>query len=299
MTPARTARTLALAAAALVAAACAGPPTPAIGPDARVRPAAITRDVTFAEPQDAPLALDAYLPRRDGAPLPAVVVVHGGAFVGGAKDTAGVVGIARHLQEHGIAAFAVSYRLAPEHTYPAPVDDVAAAVAWLREPAQAERYGIDPGRVGVLGTSAGATLAVTVGARPAEETGLRAVVGLSAATLLTAEGLALGETRPEEVDATLAYLGCADVADCPVAEEASPALRVTPTAAPTLLVHGTADSIPLPHAERLAAAYDAAGVEHELLTVEGDAHGAHLLDASVWPRVLTFLDAHLAPAGAA
>lgn len=301
MSTARTARVVALAAAALLAGACAGPPDPVVGVAAGVQPASIDRDVTYASPPDAaPLLLDAYLPRRGADPVPGVVLVHGGAFVGGTKDSAGMVTIARRLQDHGVAAFTVQYRLAPEHVYPAPADDVAAAVAWLRDPAQQATYGVDPARVGVLGTSAGATLALTVGARPAAETGVRGVVALSAATLLTADGLTLGTTAPEEVRAALAYLGCEKVDECPVGEQASPALAVTPASSPALLVSGTAESIPLPHAERMTQSLAAAGVDHELVTVEGDAHGAHLLDATVWPRVLEFLDTRLAPpAGAA
>lgn len=284
---------LALAAAL---AACAGPPDPVVGLATRVQPASIERDVTYAAPDESPLTLDAYLPRRTAQAGPAVVLVHGGAFVGGSKDSAGMVAVARRLQDHGIAAFTVSYRLAPEHTFPAPVDDVAAAVAWLRDPARAASYGVDPARVGVLGTSAGATLALTVGARPAAETGVRGVVALSAATLLTADGLTLGATAPDEVRAALAYLGCPKVDACPVGEQASPALTVTPASSPALLVNGTVESIPLPHAERMDQALTAAGVPHELLTVEGDAHGAHLLDEPVWDRVLAFLDTQLAPA---
>lgn len=303
MRPGPTARAAAaLTALAVTAlAACAGPPDPVLGAVAAARPAAIERDVVFATPADAPpLTLDAYLPRRTAQPVPAVVLVHGGAFVGGAKDTAGMVAAARRLQDHGIAAFTVSYRLAPEHTYPAPVDDLAAAVAWLRDPAQQKTFGVDPGRVGLLGTSAGATLALTLGARPAAETGVRGVVALSAATLLTADGLTLGATDPQEVRAALAYLGCEKVDECPAGEPASPALAVTPASSPALIVTGTAESIPLPHAERMAGALASAGVAHDLVTVEGDAHGAHLLDDTVWARVLEFLDTHLAaPAGAA
>lgn len=298
--PARRTTVGALAAAvALLAAACAGPPTPSLGPGGDVRPAAIERDVAYTTVDDAPLTLDAYLPRRTSTTVPAVVLVHGGAFVGGAKDTAGMVTLARHLQDHGVAAFTVTYRLAPEHTYPAPVDDVAAAVAWVRDADRAASYGVDPGRVGVVGTSAGATLALTLGARPATETGVRAVVALSGATLLTAEGLTLGTTDALEVRAALAYLGCARVDDCPVAEQASPALAVSAASSPTLLVNGTTESIPLPHAERMAQALASAQVTHDLLAVEGDAHGVHLLDAGVWDAVLEFLDTHLAPAGAA
>lgn len=285
------------AGALLVAGGCAvDAPEPGTTTTSTVRPPAIQRDVEYAAPDGTPLTLDAYLPLRTGDPVPAVVLVHGGGFVGGAKDTQGMISIARRLQDHGVAAVTIGYRLAPESTYPAPVDDVRAAVAWLRAPEQQAALGVDPDRVAVLGTSAGATLALTVAARPAAETGVRAVVALSAATLLTADGLAFGTPGSAEVTSALAYLGCDAPQTCATGAPASPALAVAPAASPALLVNGTAETIPVGHAQAMADALAAAGVPHELVTVDGDAHGVHLLDEDVWPRVLAFLDTHLAPA---
>lgn len=289
------------AGALLVAGGCAadGPARPAATIASTVRPPAIQHDVEYAAPDGTPLTLDAYLPLRTGEPVPAVVLVHGGGFVGGAKDTQGMIAIARRLQDHGVAALTIGYRLAPESTYPAPVDDVRAAVAWLRAPEQQAALGVDPDRVGVLGTSAGATLALTVGARPTAETGVRAVVALSGATLLTADGLALGAPGSAEVTSALAYLGCDAPETCTTGAPASPALAVAPAASPALLVNGTAETIPVGHAQAMADALAAAGVPHELVTVDGDAHGAQLLDDAVWQTVLAFLDTHLAPAAGA
>ncbi|WP_309133819.1 alpha/beta hydrolase [Cellulomonas sp.] len=307
MTPRPTRRpvhaaTGALAAAVLLTLAGCGTDEPAAAPrtiESSVQPPAIRRDLPYAAPDGARLTLDAYLPMRRGEPVPAVVLVHGGGFVGGAKDTGGMIAIARRLQDHGVAALTISYRLAPESTYPAPVDDVRAAVAWLRAPEQQQALGVDPDRVAVLGTSAGATLALTAAARPAAETGVRAVVALSAATLLTADGLALGTPAATEIASALAYLGCDAPETCATGTPASPALAVAPAASPALLVNGTAEMIPVGHAQAMADALGAAGVPHELVTVEGDAHGAELLDDAVWRTVLEFLDTHLAAPGTA
>ncbi|MFN7133091.1 MAG: aminotransferase class V-fold PLP-dependent enzyme [Myxococcales bacterium] len=57
---------------------------------------------------------------------------------------------------------AIEYRLVPEARYPAQIDDVAAAVAWLREPAQVERFDLDPARIGVFGVSLGASVALAM-----------------------------------------------------------------------------------------------------------------------------------------
>src|SRR5262249_59697942 len=60
------------------------------------------------------------------------------------------------LAQGGLVAFSVNYRLAPAHPFPAAVEDVEAAVAWVRK--HAKDYGVDPKRIGALGGSAGAHL---------------------------------------------------------------------------------------------------------------------------------------------
>jgi acetyl esterase len=103
-----------------------------------------------------------YDPRRDrraGPPLPAVVWVHGGGFVTGSLD--GVDDVCRAIADRAPAVVvSVEYRLAPEHPYPAGLDDVAQAVGFVC--ATAGELGVDPARVSVGGTSAGATLAAAV-----------------------------------------------------------------------------------------------------------------------------------------
>ena len=81
---------------------------------------------------------------------PAVVLVHGGGFRGGARQS--YLPVAIKLAERGYVAATVSYRLAPRHQFPAAVEDVKAAVRYLR--ANADRFGIDPDRIGAMGGSA-------------------------------------------------------------------------------------------------------------------------------------------------
>jgi acetyl esterase len=89
----------------------------------------------------------------------ALVVVHGGGWVWGGIDEVDV--LARTLANAtGRPTASVGYRLAPEHPYPAPLEDVTAAVAWLTE-----NTGVDPGDVVLLGLSAGGTLALAASAR--------------------------------------------------------------------------------------------------------------------------------------
>ncbi|MBP2368485.1 alpha/beta hydrolase [Pseudonocardia parietis] len=89
-------------------------------------------------------------------PLPALLVLHGGGFVMGAADMTAPQ-IAHLCAELGAMVVAVDYRLAPEHPYPAALDDCAAGLAWLTG-----RTDVDRDRVGVYGMSAGGGLAAAL-----------------------------------------------------------------------------------------------------------------------------------------
>lgn len=105
------------------------------------------------------LTLRLYAPRGRTGIAPAVMFVHGGGFVYGGLSSHDAV--CRFLAEEAqVRVVAVRYRLAPEHPFPAAVEDVRAAWQWVVD--NAEAVGIDPDRIGVAGDSAGANLAAVL-----------------------------------------------------------------------------------------------------------------------------------------
>ncbi|PXX01676.1 acetyl esterase [Mycolicibacterium moriokaense] len=114
------------------------------------------RQVTV--PGAPPIPVRVYWPNQDG-PLPAIVFFHGGGFVLSSVD--GHDAFARKLAIGADAVVvSVEYRLAPEHRYPAAVEDAVAATAWMFD--NAGELGIDPARIAVAGDSAGGNLAAVV-----------------------------------------------------------------------------------------------------------------------------------------
>jgi acetyl esterase len=119
------------------------------GPD----PVPVLRDVPYgAGPHR---RLDVYAP---GEGRPAALYIHGGGFRVLSKDTHWMMG--RALAERGYTVFCVDYRLAPKHPYPAGLEDVAAAYAWVLE--HAADHGADASRLLLAGESAGANLALGI-----------------------------------------------------------------------------------------------------------------------------------------
>ena len=103
--------------------------------------------------------LDVFAPAAPaGKPMPVVIFVPGGGFVGGAKSRPGVPfyqNVAVFFARNGMVGVNINYRLAPKHPWPAGGEDVAAAIQWVR--GNIAQYGGDPGRIFLFGQSAGAT----------------------------------------------------------------------------------------------------------------------------------------------
>jgi acetyl esterase/lipase len=137
---------------------------PTTRPDmmAVVSPVSVVRkDVPYVDRAAEKQTLDLYAP-RDAKNAPIIVYVHGGEWAKG--DKADVSSKPKFFNENGVVFASVNYRLSGTDKHPAQVNDVAAAVKWLKD--HAAEFGGDPSRVVLMGHSAGCHIVSMVGLDP-------------------------------------------------------------------------------------------------------------------------------------
>ena len=198
----------------------------------------VTRGVVFATPEGKPLTIDAYQPERAG-PHPIVVQIYGGAWRNGAPGEFSK--FARWLAAGGYVVFAIDYRHSPQWRWPAHLDDVVAALAWIRD--HASEYGGDTSRVVLLGRSAGAHLGLLAAYRPGPLK-IRGVVGFYAPVDLA--DAYRHPPRPDPLDiraVETAFIGGAPDQMPESYAAASPISYARGHVPPTLLVFGGRDNI--------------------------------------------------------
>ncbi len=219
---------------------------------------------------EGPLTLDLYQAEAAGTGRPVVVVIHGGGWNSG--DSKELPDLNSYLAHRGYAVAAVNYRLAPHWRYPAPLADVQAAIAYLKE--HATEFSLDPGRIFLLGRSAGAHLALQA-AYTLNDPGIRGVVSFYGPA-----DLYFGYVNPANplvIDSKKVledFLGGSpdEVAD--LYHSASPIQHVGQGTPPTLLIHGGRDELVFPaQSRRLAAKLNENGVPHLYLELPWATHG--------------------------
>ncbi len=234
-------------------------------------------NLVYSRPEGQELALDVYRPAGPAA-LPAVLLVHGGGWLAG--DRLMERPFAKQLAARGYVVVPVSYRLGTPGRFPAPVHDLKAAVRWLR--AHAAEHGIDPRRIGVIGGSAGGTLALLLGASNGlpelEGTGgsagpssaVQAVVDLDGtATFVDDRLIHSSETRPspywEFVHGTYSQSRAVWLA-------ASPINYVSRQSAPVLFIKSTTTQPILVGRDEMSARLRILGVDSEVVVYPDTPH---------------------------
>lgn len=263
------------------------------------------KDVSFLEESRAE-KMDAYLPAaRFERPVPAILMIHGGGWRQGDKAEERTAAICATLAENGYAVFSTNYRLnvgyrdeanklhLTEVAWPQNFADCKSAVRFLRR--EAEQFGIDPARIGVMGCSAGGHLALLVGAT-------------SESAEMNKLGLHLEESNA--VSCIVNFYGVADLAgkrltpftgSDPKAtggsvRAASPMTYFSKSTPPIFIAHGTEDKvIPVEESRVLAEVLQGAGIEHVYVEIPGAPHSLTPKTErwDVWPALLGFLEKHL------
>ena len=219
--------------------------------------------------------LDLYLPRGQREPVPALIQIHGGGWVGGTKEGNSL----RFLPylEMGWAVINIEYRLARVALAPAAVEDCLCALRWII--GNAEQYNIDASKLVLTGYSAGGHLALTTGLVPSSAGLDRQCPGnepLEVAAIVNWYGITdVGDLHDGENMKSYAVEWMGSMPDrYEIAERVSPLSYVRQGLPPILTIHGDADpTVPYSHAVRLREALDEVGVANQLHTVPGGGHG--------------------------
>lgn len=202
--------------------------------------ARVDRGIRFAMPDGTPLLLDVYRPLQPGR-YPALVQIYGGAWQRGSRG--GNETFARYFAHRGYVVFAIEYRHAPVRQWPAQIEDVRSALAWIR--AQGAAYEADLGRLAIVGRSAGAQLALvaafTAEPRPA------AVVNFYGPTDLAGGWNDPPDPDPISVREVLeTFLGGTPGALPERYREASPVTHAAAGPPASLHIYGSRDHVVLP-----------------------------------------------------
>jgi acetyl esterase/lipase len=269
-------------------------------------------DIAYADVSPAQ-RLDLYLPNVGEGPFPVFVCIHGGAFAMGDKahDQTGpyLLGL-----DYGYAVAALNYRLSGEAIFPAAVQDVKAAIRWLR--AHGKEYRLDVDSIVAGGQSAGGNLAAMAGTTSGlrlfddptlgnadQSSDVQAVVDQFGPTdfLKMDEQLAasgLGPANHGEVGSPESRYVGARITDVPEAvRQADPMTYVHKDMPPMLIQHGTADDqVPVQQSLEFARVIEerVGRDRYELQLLKGAGHA----DAAFWTRenmsrVFVFLDRRL------
>lgn len=221
--------------------------------------------------------LDAYLPDGEG-PFPALIYVHGGGWVQGNRSDFSAT--AELYAKRGIAGFSIDYSLSTANAtaWPQDLNDVVTAISFIQE--NAELFNVDPQRIGLMGTSAGAHLISLVGTLSGDESFVSTPlvqVKNSICLIISYDGVTDLEYVGKNLNPSLIYNIITGAFKESYTQnpnlwlEASPATYVSSGDLPFVFVHGQNDwVVPIGVAESFYAKLQNEGVETHFIKVDGD-----------------------------
>jgi acetyl esterase/lipase len=247
-------------------------------PEAQNEKSRFVGGILFGKGGETELKFDLAMPKEGEGPFPAIICLHGGGWVSGQRQQ--MKGTLEAMSLRGYVAISPDYRLAPQHRFPAQIEDCKAAVRWVR--AHAQEYRINPDKIGVFGFSAGGHLACLLGVTDKED-GLEGKGGnaeqSSAVQAVVSFFGPTDFTKPVWSDKVIErhlkpFLGGTAEEKADVYRRASPLTYAGKNAPPCLFVHGTTDDIvPIQQSEEMVKKLRQAGVSARLIEVVGEGHG--------------------------
>jgi len=266
-----------------------GPPVPGV---------TMKADIQYGTGDGVPLYLDLYSADSTQGVAPGIVLFYGGGWRGGSKDQ--LRSYAQYFAQHGYVVATPQYRLKEAGRWPNSVHDAKCAVRWMR--ANAAANGVDPNRIGVMGNSAGACLALMVGytpgdpelegsgGNPEQSSAAQAVVDIYGPTDFT-------DPLRRDHPLILAYMNGAYEGNVARFEKASPIRYVTEKTPPTCVIHGTVDMlVPVEQSDWLVEALRSKGVPHLYSRIDGWPHAMDIVDdvsQHTKALIVAFFDQHL------
>jgi acetyl esterase/lipase len=263
------------------------------------------RDLVYVPEGHERQKLDLYLPEKGGAPFPLIIWVHGGGWQSGSKENC--LPLRAGFVNKGYALASINYRLSGHAVFPAQIEDVKAAIRWLR--AHAREYSIDPDHIGLWGSSAGGhlvALAGTSGEEKSFEVGphldissrVQAVCDFYGPTDFIAFVTSPGYQRHADAHSAESKLIGGAVKDHPEkAAKLNPITYVSPDDPSFLIVHGSKDPVvPIGQSSLLHAALQKEGVAVDFHTIEDAGHGGPgFQKPEIEAMVSKFFAKHLKP----
>ena len=262
----------------------------------------VHRDIAYVTDGHERQKLDLYIP-NEGENLPLIIWVHGGAWLGGSKKRYAPM----EYLKSGYAGASINYRLSQHAVFPAQIEDVKAAVRWIR--ANAETYRLDPNRFAAWGSSAGGHLVAMLGTA-GDITEFEVGENLEVSSQVQAVVNYFGPTDFLQMDTHRLPDGLVhDAPDSPESKlvggpiqehkdrvaRANPITYVSKADPPILIIHGDQDKlVPYHQSVLLKEALEAVGAPVTLYKVEGGGHG-WFKDPKVPELTKAFLEKHLKP----
>jgi len=270
-------------------------------------------DVAYAD-RSAAQKLDIFLPEQGEGPYPVILAIHGGGFMVGDKDS-GEVNAEMAGLTHGYAVVPVNYRLSGEAMFPAAVQDLKAAVRFIK--AHAAEYNLDGSRIAAWGDSAGGNLASMLGTTAGhgeledlslgnseQDSSVRCVVNFFGPTdfnMMDAQ-FAAGNVKPAQIhgepdSAESRYMGVPIPTIPHLVPFANPESYISKDTVPFFLMNGSEDQIvPTRQSVDFAAKLKQAIGEENVtyIQLQGARHGGPQFTAKEnLDKVFAFLDKHL------